>query len=86
MAWAIRCSSSAATAGSRRLNFRIRKGTHVSHFHERCAGWPSEDFYEQDKPLWWGNLCEECSRLADQEKRGQAPFSRSDAKLDEKGA
>ena len=47
------------------LIFRIRKGTHVSHFHERCASWPDEGFYEQDKPLWWGNLCEECSRLAD---------------------
>jgi hypothetical protein len=27
--------------------------------------WPRENFYEQDKPLWWGNLCEECSKLAD---------------------
>jgi len=21
----------------------------------------------QEKPLWWGNLCDECSRLADLE-------------------
>ena len=49
------------------MNFRIRKGTHVSHFHEKCPRWPAEDFYEQDKPLWWGNLCEECSRLADKD-------------------
>jgi hypothetical protein len=68
------------------VNFRIRKGTHVSHFHERCASWPEEDYYEQDKPLWWGNLCEECSGLTDMEKRGQDPFSRRDAKLDEKGS
>ena len=37
------------------LNFRIGKGTHVSHFHEKCPRWPMEDFYEQEKPLWWGN-------------------------------
>ena len=47
------------------MNFRIRKGTHVSHFHEKCPRWPLEHFYEQDQPLWWGNLCEECSKLAD---------------------
>jgi len=47
------------------MNFRIRKGTHVSHFHESCPRWPTENFYEQEKPLWWGNLCEECSKLAD---------------------
>ena len=47
------------------MKFRIRKGTHVSHFHERCALWPAENYYEQDKPLWWGNICEECSKLAD---------------------
>ena len=34
------------------MNFRIRKGTHVSHFHRGC-------------PLWWGNLCDECAKLAD---------------------
>jgi hypothetical protein len=68
------------------VNFRIGKGTHVSHFHERCASWPAQEYYEQDKPLWWGHLCEECSRLTDSEKRGQTPFSRSDSKLDEKGA
>ena len=49
------------------MNFRIRKGTHVSHFHEKCARWPGEDFYEQEKPLWWGNVCAECSSLADSE-------------------
>jgi hypothetical protein len=68
------------------VNFRIRKGTHVSHFHQGCASWPAEDYYEQDKPLWWGSLCEECSRLTDMEKRGQDPFSRSNAELDEKGS
>ena len=47
------------------MNFRIRKGTHVSHFHAKCPFWPAQDYYEQDKPLWWGNLCEECSKLAD---------------------
>jgi hypothetical protein len=47
------------------VNFRIRKATHVSHFHEKCPRWPSENYYEQVKPLWWGNLCEECSKLAD---------------------
>ena len=47
------------------MNFRIRKGTHVSHFHRKCPLWPVENYYEQDKPLWWGNLCTECSKLAD---------------------
>jgi hypothetical protein len=47
------------------MNFRIRKGTHVSHFHAKCPFYPAHDYYEQDKPLWWGNLCEECSKLAD---------------------
>ena len=56
--------------------FRIRKGTHVSHFHEKCALWPKEHFYEQDKPLWWGNLCEECTRLADADKVSAAIFNR----------
>jgi hypothetical protein len=46
------------------VNFRIRKGTHVSHFHRRCPLWPAEDYYEQEKPLWWGELCEECLKLA----------------------
>jgi hypothetical protein len=44
-------------------NFRIQKGTHVSHFHEKCPHWPTEDFYEEERPLWWGNLCEECAKL-----------------------
>ena len=52
------------------MMFRIRKGTHVSHFHERCPMWPTENFYQQEKPLWWGNLCEECSKLADAEANG----------------
>lgn len=47
------------------MQFRIRKGTHVSHFHAKCPLWPAESYYEQDKPLWWGNICEECSKLAD---------------------
>jgi len=47
------------------MNFRIRKGTHVSHFHRQCPLWPAENYHEQDKPLWWGNLCDECSKLAD---------------------
>ena len=55
------------------MNFRIRKGTHVSHFHAKLpAAGRRENFYEQDKPLWWGNLCEECSKLADIEARGEA--------------
>ena len=49
------------------MNFRILKGTYISHFHEKCPQWPDENFYELDKPLWWGKLCEECSRLADLE-------------------
>jgi hypothetical protein len=49
------------------MQFRIRKGTHVSHFHPKCPMWPSENYYEQDRPLWWGHLCPECSRLADSE-------------------
>jgi hypothetical protein len=67
------------------MNFRIRKGTHVSHFHEKCPRWPRENFYEQDKPLWWGNLCEECSKLADIEatqkerKSGSDPDSHADS-------
>lgn len=47
------------------MNFRIRKGTHVSHFHRGCPLWPTENFYEQERPLWWGNLCDECAKLAD---------------------
>ena len=59
------------------MNFRIRKGTHVSHFHEKCPRWPSENFYEQEKPLWWGNLCEECSKLADIDAAQKGKRSRS---------
>ena len=65
------------------MNFRIRKGTHVSHFHEKCPAWPREDYYDQEKPLWWGNLCEECAKLADMDasikrKSGSDPdFSRA---------
>ena len=44
------------------MNFRIRKGTHVSHFHRGCPLWPTENFYEQERPLWWGSLCVECAR------------------------
>ena len=47
------------------MNFRIRKGTHVSHLHRGCPLWPAENFYEQERPLWWGNLCDECAKLAD---------------------
>ena len=47
------------------MHFRIRWGTHVSHFHPKCPRWPSEKYYEQEKPLWWGTLCEECCGLAD---------------------
>ena len=50
------------------MNFRIRKGTHLSHFHAKCPRWPADSFYEQDKPLWWGNLCQDCSRLADMDQ------------------
>jgi hypothetical protein len=49
------------------VQYRIRRGTHVSHFHPKCPRWPTEDFYEQDKPLWWGRLCEECANLAELE-------------------
>jgi hypothetical protein len=67
------------------VNFRIRKGTHVSHFHEKCPRWPTENFYEQEKPLWWGNLCEECTKLADidatreERKSGSDPDFHSDS-------
>ena len=54
------------------MRFRIRKGTHVSHFDEKCPLWPGDNFYEQDKPLWWGSVCAECAQLA--RKRGQDPF------------
>ena len=56
------------------MNFRIRKGTHVSHFHRGCPLWPMENFYEQEHPLWWGNLCDECAKLADMDatSRGTA--------------
>lgn len=49
--------------------FRIVKGTHISHFHDRCPGWPMENFYEQDKPLWWGIVCQHCGTLAEDESR-----------------
>jgi hypothetical protein len=56
------------------VNFRIRKGT---HFHEKCPRWPTENYYEQEKPLWWGNPCEECSKLADIDAaREEEPQSR----------
>jgi hypothetical protein len=45
--------------GPHGMSFRIRKGTHVSHFHRAC-------------PLWWGNLCEQCAKLADTD--AQASF------------
>jgi hypothetical protein len=53
--------------------FRIRKGTHISHFKENCPLWPRESYYEQSNPLWWGALCVECLKLADLEEgiRGQ---------------
>ena len=63
------------------MNFRIRKGTHVSHFHEKCPRWPTENFYEQEKPLWWGNLCEECSKLADIDAANVAGDGASSPKL-----
>jgi hypothetical protein len=53
------------------VRFRIKKGTHVSHFHLKCPHWPNEDFYEQEKPLWWGRPCEECVRLEDSEAAGR---------------
>ena len=52
------------------MNFRIRKGTHLSHFHRGCPRWPAENFYEQELPLWWGNLCVECVKLADVDAAG----------------
>ena len=59
------------------MNFRNRTGTHLSHFHAKCALWPTENFYEQDKPLWWGNLCDQCSRLAGLEAdQSRMAFSR----------
>jgi hypothetical protein len=65
--WGNLCASCSKLAGMEpgRVNFRIRKGTQVSHFHEKCMRWPTDSYYEQDKPLWWGNLCEECAKLAD---------------------
>jgi hypothetical protein len=59
------------------MQFRIRKGTHVSHFHAKCPLWPSENYYEQERPLWWGNLCEECSKLADIEASRKKAASRA---------
>ena len=29
------------------MKFRIRKGTHVSHFHRVCPLWPTENFYRR---------------------------------------
>ena len=55
------------------MDFRIRKGTHVSHFHRDCALWPTENFYEQERPLWWGHLCDQCAKLADMD--AQASFA-----------
>ena len=57
------------------MNFRIRRGTHVSHFHRQCRLWPAEDYYEQEKPLWWGELCDECWKLA--EESGSDPDSQA---------
>jgi len=48
---------------SQPLMFRILKGSHVSHFHSDCPSWPTENFYDQDKPLWWGEVCKDCGRL-----------------------
>lgn len=65
--------------------FRIRKGTHVSHFHAKCPLWPHENYYEQPNPLWWGNLCVECLKLADlEEKPGSEPDSQSRIDLSRK--
>lgn len=50
--------------------FRILKGDHVSHFHQNCPQWPKADYYEQDKPLWWGKVCARCGELVDEEARG----------------
>ena len=61
--------------------FRIRKGTHVSHFQTRCPLWPQENYYEQPNPLWWGTLCVECLKIADREEgirgQGRNSFSRT---------
>jgi hypothetical protein len=55
------------------LMFRIVKGTHVSHFHQGLSELaPKENFYEQEKPLWWGEVCKDCARLADEERRREA--------------
>ena len=51
------------------LLFRIAKGGHVSHFHARCPQWPRSDYYEQEKPLWWGQVCPLCSRLEEEDAR-----------------
>lgn len=53
----------------RALLFRIVKGTHISHFHDQCPSWPTGNFYEQEKPLWWGIVCQHCGTLADDESR-----------------
>ena len=58
---------------SQPLMFRILKGSHVSHFHSDCPSWPTENFYDQDKPLWWGEVCKDCGRLADEEHRKRNP-------------
>jgi hypothetical protein len=34
-------------------------------FPPRLPALAAEGFYEQERPLWWGNLCDECARLAD---------------------
>ena len=31
----------------------------------RGPRWPTRNFYEQERPLWWGNLCDQCAKLAD---------------------
>jgi hypothetical protein len=62
------------------VRFRIAKGSHISHFHEKCPRWPAENYYEQDQPLWWGRLCEDCSKLADGDGirgQGRNSFSRT---------
>jgi hypothetical protein len=51
--------------------FRVLKGDHVSHFHPRCPEWPTGEYYEPDRPLWWGRICEQCGKLADDEARGK---------------
>ena len=50
--------------------YRIAKGAAISHFHERCPEWPRADYYEQDKPLWWGEVCPHCGSLADEDSKG----------------